>query len=103
MAEITLNPVLPWYLSIPQGMHETLHSHLFPGDGDEHGAVIAAGMAFSATSGTRLLARDLHLAQDGHDYVPGKRGYRMLRAEYVMNRVLGCRDERMVYLAIHNH
>ena len=103
MAEITLNTALPWRLTIPDGMYEALRQHLFPGDGDEHGAVIAAGMAVSAKGGTRLLARNLYLAQDGRDYVPGKRGYRMLRAEFVMNRVLNCRDERLVYLAIHNH
>jgi hypothetical protein len=36
------------------------------GDGDEHGAVIAAGTARSPR-GNRLLARDLFLAKDGVD------------------------------------
>ena len=55
-------------------------SHLFPGDRDEHGAVIAAGYSRTSDGRIRLLARTLHLAKDGVDYVPGKRGYRMLRA-----------------------
>ena len=102
MAEITLSASLPWRLVIPEGMYTQLHRHLFPGDGDEHGAVIAAGLASSDTE-TRLLARNLFLARDGQDYVPGKRGYRMLRAEFVRDRVLACRDQQLTYLAIHNH
>ncbi|MEJ0034843.1 MAG: ThiF family adenylyltransferase [Gammaproteobacteria bacterium] len=92
----------PWRLVIPQAMFNRLHRHLFPGDGDEHGAVIAAGIARSAR-GVRLLARSLHLAEDGRDYVPGKRGYRMLKAQFIANRISECSAERLVYLAIHNH
>jgi hypothetical protein len=44
----------------------------------------------------RLLARSLHLAKDGVDYVPGKRGYRRLRANFIRDRILE------VCLAIHN-
>jgi hypothetical protein len=64
-------------LVIPQGIYSQLLAHLFPGDNDEHGAVITTGIAVSGR-GVRLLARELHLAVDGVDYVPGKRGYRML-------------------------
>lgn len=92
----------PWRLVLPQGMYDELRAHLFPGDGDEHGAVIAAGIAESPR-GVRLLARSLHLAVDGIDYVAGKRGYRMLRADFIAGRIAACRDERLVYLAIHNH
>lgn len=93
----------PWRLVVPEEMYDRLHAHLFPGDGDEHGAVIAAGLAVGSDGSVRLLARELHLAVDGRDYVPGKRGYRMLKAEFVRDRVLACRDERLVYLAVHNH
>jgi molybdopterin/thiamine biosynthesis adenylyltransferase len=79
-----------------------LRMHLFPGDGDEHGAVIAAGMV-ETPRGVRLLARDLVLARDGVDYVPGKRGYRMLTASFVTENVLRCARDRLVYLAIHCH
>lgn len=91
-----------WRLILPQGMFTELHQHLFSGDGDEHGAVIAAGIAASEGE-VRLLARSLHLAVDGVDYVPGKRGYRMLKANFIADRVAACAQERLVYLAIHNH
>lgn len=87
---------------MPQPMFDELHRHLFPGDGDEHGAVIEAGLA--TIGGERvLLARRLHKAQDGIDWLPGKRGYRMLPATYVTKRIRECRAERTVYLAVHNH
>jgi molybdopterin/thiamine biosynthesis adenylyltransferase len=92
----------PWALAIGEPMYRQLHKHLFPGDADEHGAVIAAGIV-STPRGTRLLARDLFLAKDGVDFVPGKRGYRRLTAEFVRDRIRYCRDEGLVYLAIHNH
>lgn len=52
----------PWTLTVDEQLLGSLMSHLFPGDGDEHGAVIAAGVARSAR-GTRLLARELFLAR----------------------------------------
>lgn len=92
----------PWRLTIPSGLYSELQGHLFPGDGDEHGAVILAGTCKS-DRGLRLVAREIHLAQDGIDYVPGKRGYRMLKAEFIQSRILRARDARLAYLAIHNH
>ncbi|MCY4620149.1 MAG: ThiF family adenylyltransferase [Chloroflexi bacterium] len=92
----------PWRLTIPAGLHAELQRHLFPGDGDEHGAVILAGTCES-DRGLRLVARELHLAKEGVDYVPGKRGYRMLKAEFIQSKILRARDRRLAYLAIHNH
>ena len=92
----------PWRLTIPGGLYAELQRHLFPGDGDEHGAVILAGTCES-DRGLRLVAREIHLAKEGVDYVPGKRGYRMLKAEFIQSRILRARDRRLVYLAIHNH
>jgi molybdopterin/thiamine biosynthesis adenylyltransferase len=92
----------PWSLVVEQALFNRLMAHLFPGDGDEHGAVIAAGVATSIR-GTRLLARDLFLAQDGIDFVPDVRGYRRLTAEFVRDKVTYCTDQRLSYLAIHNH
>lgn len=66
----------------PAPMMRVLHGHLFPGDHDEHGAVIGAAVV-QTSRGTRLLARRLFLAMDGVDYVPGQRGYRMLTASFV--------------------
>ena len=79
-----------------------LHSHLFPGDGDEHGAVILASLAESERN-IRLLVREVHLARDGKDFVPSKRGYRRLCGEFVTEHILRAREERLVYLAVHNH
>ena len=92
----------PWRLTIPEGLYAELKGHLFPGDGDEHGAVMLAGVCES-DRGLRLVARELHLAKDRLDYVPGKRGYRMLKAEFIQSKILRARDRRLAYLAIHNH
>jgi molybdopterin/thiamine biosynthesis adenylyltransferase len=79
-----------------------LMSHLFPGDGDEHGAVIAAGICESER-GIRLLAREVFLAKDGIDYVPGKYGYRALTANFVARVSDYCARERLCYFAVHCH
>lgn len=92
----------PWALTIDERLYSEVREHLFPGDGDEHGGVIAAGISSSAR-GTRLLARDFFPAVDGIDFVPGRWGYRMLRAQFVSDRIRACRDDGLVYLAVHNH
>lgn len=92
----------PWTLILPTGLMDRLHDHLFPGDGDEHGAVLAAGVAETA-SGVRLLARQLFPAVDGVDYIPGQRGYRMLTGEFVRDCVLECAEDNLAYLAVHCH
>lgn len=91
-----------WRLIVPDGLYRRLHHHLFPGDHDEHGAVIVAGIAESE-SDVRLFAREVFLAADGIDYVPGKRGYRMLKAGFIADRIAMCGTERLAYLAVHNH
>lgn len=92
----------PWTLVLPPDLMNKLRLHLFPGDDDEHGAVIVAGMV-DTPRGVRLLARDVVLARDGVDYVPGKRGYRMLTASFVTENILRCASDRLVYLAAHSH
>ncbi|WP_207402777.1 ThiF family adenylyltransferase [Rathayibacter sp. SD072] len=79
-----------------------LETHLFPGDGDEHGAVLRCGMATSSR-GNRLLVRDVVPAVDGRDYVPGDRGYRKLTAAFAAENIDVCAEERLAYLAVHNH
>lgn len=91
-----------WSMRITESMMRDLHAHLFPGDGDEHGAVIAASVV-RTSRGVRLLARRVYLAEDGVDYVAGTRGYRMLTASFVSDRVLDCDAEELAYLAIHCH
>ncbi|HKA66611.1 MAG TPA: ThiF family adenylyltransferase, partial [Solirubrobacterales bacterium] len=92
----------PWNLRIPEGLHRELLDHLFPGDDDEHGAVIAAGI-LESDRGTTLLARELYPARDGIDFVPGLRGYRRLTPQFVNAKIRHCRDEGLIYLAVHNH
>lgn len=87
---------------IAGSMFDRLYGHLFPGDGDEHGAVLVAGVS-ATPRGTRLLVRDVVPAVDGVDYVPGARGYRALRAEFVRDRILDARDSGLAYIAVHNH
>lgn len=96
------NAVARWRLILPEGMNDRLQAQLFPGDGDEHGAVILAGVAIS-DRGLRLIGRELYLARDGIDYVAGERGYRMLRADFIRDCIIRARDQRLAYLAIHNH
>lgn len=91
-----------WSITFPESVWSRLHDHLFPGDGDEHGAVVAAGIS-RGPRGLRLLARDVFLADDGVDYVPGTRGYRRLEPHFVRDRILACRDAELAYLAVHNH
>lgn len=93
---------MSWSLRIDRQMMADLQAHLFPGDDDEHGAVIGASVV-TTTRGSRLLARRLFLAQEGTDYVPGQRSYRMLTAAFVRDCVLVCASQDLAYLAVHCH
>ncbi len=86
----------------PASLMRKLEEHLFQEDGDEHGAVIGASV-IDTGPGLRLLARRLFVAEDGIDYVPGERGYRMLTPEFVLRCVRACAREGLAYLAVHNH
>jgi molybdopterin/thiamine biosynthesis adenylyltransferase len=92
----------PISLRIDEPLFRRLFAHLFPGDGDEHGAVVAAGLATS-DRGTRLLARELFVARDGIDYVPGQRGYRALTPRFVAEVSDYCASQNLCYLAAHCH
>lgn len=81
---------------------ERLERHLFPGDEDEHGAVIAAGIVETPHE-RRLLAREVFIAKDGVDYVPGKFGYRALTPDFVARVSHHCARERLAYFAVHCH
>jgi hypothetical protein len=91
-----------WALRMTAEMMSELERHLFPGDGDEHGAVIGASVLRTAR-GNRLLARRLFLAEEGSDYVPGTSSHRHLTAHYVSDRIDDCEREQLAYLAVHNH
>lgn len=91
-----------WTLRLAPEMMCLLEQHLFPGDADEHGAVIGASLV-QTNRGVRLLGRRLFLARDGVDYVPGQRGYRMLTPDFVLDCALTCEAEGLAYVAIHCH
>jgi len=95
-------PMTGWSLVLPDSMAEDLWAHLFPGDGDEHGAVLLAGLV-DGRHGPRLVGRELIRAEDGVEYVEGVYGYRRLTAEFVRRGIIGARDEGLAYLAVHNH
>lgn len=92
----------PISLRIAAPLFRKLQDHLFPGDGDEHGAVLTVGMARSKR-GTRLLVRDVFVAWDGIDYVPSRRGYRALTPQFIERIVDYCAAEHLGYLAVHPH
>jgi hypothetical protein len=100
MGEITMKT--PISLTMDEPLYRRLHEHLFPGDYDEHGAVIVAGIVETGR-GTRLLAREVLLARDGIDYVPGTRGYRALTAQFVAEQSDYCAAQNLCYLAVHCH
>ncbi len=89
-------------LRISAGHYEQLTSHLYPGDGDEHGAVLKAGLCQDG-DGVRLLVREVIPARPGVDYVAGRVGYRALSPQFIHKHITACRDQRLVYLAAHNH
>lgn len=95
-------PADGWSLTLPPQLFGELLAHLFPGDDDEHGAVLLAGQA-TGPRGPRLLGRELIPARDGVDYVASSTGYRALSARFVRDAALRARDERLAYLAVHNH
>jgi hypothetical protein len=69
---------------------------------DEHGAVLLAGVS-QADGQLTLHVREVHLAEEGVDYVQGKIGYRALAPQFIHRLITRARDERLVYLAVHNH
>src|SRR5208282_235143 len=73
-------------------------NHLFPGDGDEHGAVLLAGVSRLKGQLT-LLVREVHLAREGIDYVEGRIGYRALSPTFIHRLITRARDEKLAYLA----
>lgn len=89
-------------LRIAQDDYDRLHAHLFPGDGDEHGVVLKAGLVQEGAQ-VRLLVREVLPAREGIDYKPSRIAYRVLDAQFIHRHIVACRDERLVYLAVHNH
>jgi hypothetical protein len=95
-----MNSVDVWITGRDQ---ERLMSHLYPGDHDEHGAILRAGLVNSGDGNLRLVVQGMALALDGADYVAGQFGYRALKPEFIHQQIVRCRNERLAYLAVHNH
>ena len=89
-------------ISIASDDHDRLMAHLFPGDRDEHGAVLNAGISVSG-SALRLAVQNVECAKFRRDYVPGEFGYRALNPSFIHRQIVRCRDRRLAYLAVHNH
>jgi len=90
-------------LRIAREEFDIVTRHLFPGDRDEHGAVLLAGVSHAGGGQLTLHAREVHLATEGVDYIEGKIGYRALTPKFIHQLITRARDERLVYLAAHNH
>lgn len=82
--------------------YKKLHAHLFPGDHDEHAAVLLCGIA-ETESGIRLLVREVVLAEDGVDFVTSDIAYKKLTSSFVARWIDECAEQRLCYVAVHNH
>ena len=89
-------------ISITSTDHDRLMAHLFPGDHDEYGAVLHAGIAVCGPE-LRLTVQNVERAELGRDYVAGEFGYRALNPAFIHRQIVRCRDRRLAYLAVHNH
>jgi len=90
------------HIRISRQDFDRVFNHLYPGDGDEHGAVLLAGISQYKDKFT-LHVREVHLAREGTDYVEGKIGYRALHPTFIHKLITRARDEKLAYLAVHNH
>lgn len=92
----------PWEIVASSRVWRILEAHLYPGDGDEYAAVLLAGVHVRRDR-VRLLVREVFPAAEGVDHVPGKYGYKMIRAQFIQPLLRKARDEKLVYLSVHNH
>ena len=81
-------------LRIAASEFHQLNAHLFPGDRDEHGAVLLAGISRPRDRWT-FHVREVHLANEGTDYVKGKVGYRALHPTFIHRMITRARDEEL--------
>lgn len=91
-----------WSITFSERDYDLLHSHLFPGDEDEHGAILACGLSHTSR-GSRLLVREVFLAEDGVDFVAGQRGYKQITPLFVAEKAGYCRVNALAYVTVHNH
>lgn len=88
-------------LRIASDDYGRLHAHLFPGDRDEHGAILLAG-EYHTASGTTLAVRETHLLEP-HDFPPGTHGYRQFSAPALARLGNRAAQERLSLITVHSH
>lgn len=90
-------------LRFARAQWDQLYRHLYPGDGWEHAAVVLASLVERPGQSPRLLVREVLLAQDGVDYGVSPQGHGRLAATFINRAIVRARNERLVYLHVHNH
>jgi molybdopterin/thiamine biosynthesis adenylyltransferase len=90
-------------LRFAQPQWDQLYSHLYPGDGHEHAAVILATLVERIGQSPRLLVREVLIAQDGVEYGVSPQGHGRLAATFINRAIIRARNEKLVYLHVHNH
>lgn len=93
---------IPLTARIVQDHFDALHAHLFPGDGDEHGALLLCGF-HEGSRENRLLVREVVLAEEGVDFVLSERGYKEFTAAFVAHWARYCAIHKLAYISVHNH
>jgi hypothetical protein len=88
-------------LRIPAGDYERLHAHLFPGDHDEHGAILLAG-EHHAPGRSTLAVRETHLLEP-EEFPPGTHGYRQFAAAVLARLGNRAAQERLAMITVHSH
>jgi hypothetical protein len=78
-----------------------IRAHLFPGDRDEHAAIVLAGVD-ERPSVTRLLGREIHLL-DETEFVPGEHGYRQISAATLARLGNRAAEEGVALVTCHSH
>lgn len=94
-------PLKPWTVVFARSDWERMNTHHFPASEGEHGSVLVCGVVETERE-RRLLVREVLLAIDGKDYLAG-RTHHTLVADFVSEKVGYCADQKLAYLAVHNH
>jgi len=83
--------------------YEALHDHLFPGDRDEHAAILLAGLGLASPKGSpTLLVREVHRL-DTDEFIPGEHGYRQLSAAALARLGARAQAEELALISCHSH
>jgi ThiF family protein len=80
---------------------DALWEHLFPGDHDEHAAIMLAGL-HGGNDRSRLLVRELHLLES-NDFIPGEHGYRQISPAALARLGNRAAAEGLAFISCHSH